>query len=86
MTAGSSCRQACPISPACWRAGWERLPYPALCAEFLKLFATDVPPAVIDWIAREAYAGFAHPDIAPLRRLPPRLQVLELFHGLMLAF
>jgi len=67
-------------------AAWDKLPYPALCAEFLKTFATDVPPAVIERIARDSYAGFGHADIAPLRRLGPRLQVLELFHGPTLAF
>ncbi len=67
-------------------AAWEKLPYPVLCAEFLKIFATDVPPAVIERLAVESYAGFAHADIAPLRRLSPRVQLLELFHGPTLAF
>lgn len=65
---------------------WEKLPYPALCAEFLKVFATDVPAAVIDRIAGDSYASFSDSDIAPLRRLSPRVQVLELFHGPTLAF
>lgn len=65
---------------------WEKLPYPALCAEFLKIFATDVPPGVIERLVGESYAGFAHPAIGPLRRLSPQLQVLELFHGPTLAF
>ncbi len=41
-----------------------------------------------DWAAliRDAYADFAHPDIAPLRELEPGLFLLELFHGPTCAF
>ena len=34
----------------------------------------------------EAYRGFDHPEVAPLRTLEPGLHVLELFHGPTLAF
>ena len=37
-------------------------------------------------LAREAYAGFAHPATAPLRQLDPSLWLLELFFGPTLAF
>jgi threonine synthase len=67
-------------------AGWQSLAYPALCAEFIALFATDMPPAVVARLARESYANFAPSEIAPLRRLDERTAVLELFHGPTLAF
>lgn len=65
---------------------WERLTYAELCAEFLALFATDVPAAVLRQIVARSYTRFAHPDIAPLVPLDARTYVLELFHGPTLAF
>lgn len=64
----------------------ERLGYPDLCFEFMRVFATDVPAETLRQIVRRSYAGFAHPDIAPLVRLDARTHVLELFHGPTLAF
>jgi threonine synthase len=37
-------------------------------------------------IVSEAYAGFDHPDTAPLHQIGPDLFLLELFHGPTLAF
>ena len=37
-------------------------------------------------MANEAYAGFTHAAVAPLRQLTPGLWLLELFHGPTLAF
>ena len=37
-------------------------------------------------ICHEAYAGFAHPAVAPLVQLDTNLWALELFHGPTLAF
>jgi threonine synthase len=37
-------------------------------------------------LVSEAYAGFGHPDTAPLRQIGPDLFLLELFHGPTLAF
>jgi threonine synthase len=67
-------------------AAWRQLRYADLCAEFLALFATDVPPDVLARIVRRSYATFTHPEIAPLRTLDERTHVLELFHGPTLAF
>lgn len=66
--------------------GWSQLSYAELCAEFMGLFATDVPEEVLDRLVRRSYATFSHPEIAPLRRLDERTYVLELFHGPTLAF
>ncbi|HEY4302053.1 MAG TPA: threonine synthase [Candidatus Didemnitutus sp.] len=67
-------------------AGWKNLSYAELCTEFLSLFATDLPAGVLEPIVRRSYATFTHPEIAPLRALDGRTQVLELFHGPTLAF
>ena len=65
---------------------WAKLSYPELCYEFLKLFATDIPPATLRDIVDRSYTRFDHPDIAPLKQLDERTYVLELFHGPTLAF
>lgn len=65
---------------------WSDLGYADLCAEFLGLFAPDVPAPVLRGLARDAYGAFGHPEILPLRRLDADIAVLELFHGPSLAF
>jgi threonine synthase len=65
---------------------WSRLDYPSLCFEFLRHFATDIPAGTLRTLINRSYAGFTHPDIAPLVRLDDNLFVLELFHGPTLAF
>lgn len=65
---------------------WTKLGYPELAAEFLGVFATDVPEDVLRDLARQAYGAFTHPEILPLRRLDADTAVLELFHGPTLAF
>lgn len=65
---------------------WENLSYAELCAEFLGVFATDIPEDVLSRLVHRSYATFTHPEIAPLRRLDDRTAVLELFHGPTLAF
>lgn len=65
---------------------WQNLDYSGLCAEFLKLFATDLSPDKLHACVKAAYSGFDHPETAPLVRLGDRLHLLELFHGPTLAF
>jgi len=65
---------------------WESLSYPDLCFSFLKLFADDIPEALLRKCVDGAYATFDHPDIAPVRQLKPNLWACELFHGPTLAF
>ena len=63
------------------------LPYAELTARVLQPFIGDaVPFATLQTICREAYAGFAHPAVAPLVQLDADLWSLELFHGPTLAF
>jgi threonine synthase len=67
-------------------ARFEKLGYAELCFEFLRVFATDIPPDELRAIINASYTRFSDPAIAPLRRLGPKLHVLELFHGPTLAF
>ena len=68
-------------------AKWEGLGYADLAFEFLRLFATDLEPAVLRDIVQRTYGTFAPAEtIAPLRKLDDKLYVLELFHGQTLAF
>ena len=66
--------------------GWSELSYADLCAEFIGVFAKEIPEDVLSTLAHRSYRTYSHPEIAPLRRLDDRLYVLELFHGPTLAF
>jgi threonine synthase len=65
---------------------WDGLGYADLCFEFMRIFATDIPPGVLREIVTKSYTKFDHPDVAPLVKLDARTYVLELFHGPTLAF
>jgi len=65
---------------------WAGLGYAELCYQFMRLFATDIPPETLHHIVEKSYRGFDHADTAPLVALDSRTYVLELFHGPTLAF
>ena len=67
-------------------ARFEGLSYPELCFEFLRVFATDIPPETLRALVARSYTRFTDPAIAPLKPLGKNLYVLELFHGPTLAF
>lgn len=68
------------------RFGALKNDYAALCHEFLRHFATDIPDATLRALIAKSYTTFSVPEIAPLKQLSPDLFVLELFHGPTLAF
>ena len=73
-------------SPAELRA-LRGLPYAEVAARVMAPFVGDtVPFATLQAMAHDAYAGFAHPAVAPLVQLETGLWSLELFHGPTLAF
>lgn len=79
--------QAWPtMTPAAF-AALADLDYPRLAARVLAPFAQ---PAIghdeLEALAIDAYRGFDHPDVAPLRPLEDGVWLLELFHGPTLAF
>ncbi len=65
---------------------WEGLSYTELCIRFFQQFATDIEVGELRELVEEAYSKFDHEELAPLKRLDERIQVLELFHGPTLAF
>src|SRR5437868_14032086 len=67
-------------------ARFEKLGYPELCFEFMKVFATDIPAETLRSLVAQSYTRFTDPAIAPLKPLAKNLYVLELFHGPTLAF
>ena len=77
-------------------ASWPRLPslpaspaahYAAAAAHVMTPYTGGNPShADLFAIVSEAYAGFIHPETAPLREIGPDLFLLELFHGPTLAF
>ncbi len=74
------------IDAATWSA-WQTLSYPKLAAAVMKLFvAGTIPDDDLTAIAEEAYRGFDHAAIAPLKQFDTDLWVMELFHGPTLAF
>ncbi|TVR83207.1 MAG: threonine synthase [Rhodospirillales bacterium] len=61
--------------------------YPALAARVMAAFAApSVTEAELTGLATDAYRGFDHADIAPLKSLGDDIYLLELFHGPTLAF
>ncbi len=68
-------------------AAFAGKPYAEVAADILGRFAGDAfDRGELLEITREAYAGFTHPAVAPLRQLDAGLWLLELFHGPTLAF
>ncbi|MCX6856671.1 MAG: threonine synthase [Verrucomicrobia bacterium] len=65
---------------------WEKLSYAELAAEFLTLFAPEIPNDEWHTLTAQAYARFDSPDVAPLVKLSDQTYVLELWHGPTLAF
>jgi len=46
----------------------------------------DVPQAELKAMIDETYAGFTHPDVAPIFEISDNIHVCELFHGPTIAF
>jgi threonine synthase len=63
------------------------MPYADIAARVMALFTGDaIGFETLLTLCRDAYAGFAHPAVAPLVQLDRDLWILELFHGPTLAF
>ena len=67
---------------------WRPLTYPALAAEVLGLFATDIPADDLRAMTERAYGGgkFAHPDVVPITPIDDQVSLLGLSEGPTLAF
>ncbi len=64
---------------------WQHLPYQYLAREILSLFIDDISANDLEELIERSYAGFAHPQVTPLRK-EGEVYILELFHGPTLAF
>ena len=63
------------------------LPYAEVVRRIISPYVGDtIAPEVLDRIVTDAYEGFDHAGIAPLRQLSSNEWLLELFHGPTLAF
>ena len=63
------------------------LDYPALAARVMQPFLGGrIAEADFARLVKEAYAGFGHCAVAPLRQIDSRVWLMELFHGPTLAF
>ena len=68
-------------------AGFKGKSYADVAVEIIKPFVGGtISDAELARMAREAYATFDHPAVAPLHELKPGEYLLELFHGPTLAF
>ncbi len=81
-------------SPAIWPslshdeiAAFAGKPYAEVAAAILSKFAGEaISRADLERMTREAYAGFDHAAVTPLKQLDSGLWLMELFHGPTLAF
>jgi threonine synthase len=55
-------------------------------AVMVKFTGGEVPPGDLKTMIADAYSGFGHPAVTPLRQLDADRWLLELFHGPTLAF
>jgi threonine synthase len=63
------------------------LDYPEIATRVMRPFVDGrVEEGALARIVREAYAGFGHTAVAPLKQLDGRTWLMELFHGPTLAF
>ncbi|MCC6467551.1 MAG: threonine synthase [Alphaproteobacteria bacterium] len=69
-----------------WRA-MRGLAYPELVARVIRPFVGGtIDQATLERLTAQAYRGFDHPAIAPLKQMDAGLWLMELFHGPTLAF
>lgn len=74
------------ISPEQLRR-WQSLSYAELAFEIIRLFVDGaIPDTELKQIITDSYAGFSHPDVAPLKKLGANEYILELYYGPTLAF
>lgn len=64
---------------------WRGLNYPDLAFEVISRYVGDIPADDLSSLINRSYAGFAHPEVTPVVK-HNGVYVLELFHGVTLAF
>lgn len=72
------------ISPEQLR-DWRKLSYPQLAFQVISRFVNDIPAAELQALIDRSYATFTHPEVTPIVHRDG-VYILELFHGVTLAF
>ena len=68
-------------------ADWQKLSYPDLAFEIIRLFVDGaIPDAALKGMINDSYRNFSDPDVAPLKPLYDNQWVMELYCGPTLAF
>ncbi len=72
------------ISPEQLR-DWRKLSYPQLAFQVISRFVDDIPAQELQALIDRSYATFTHPEVTPVVHRDG-VYILELFHGVTLAF
>jgi threonine synthase len=64
---------------------WRKLTYPELAFEVISRYVGDIPANDLKSLINRSYSTFSHPEVTPLVK-KNGVYVLELFHGVTLAF
>ena len=64
---------------------WRSLSYSELAFQIISRFVDDIPAADLKSLIDRSYSTFSHPDVTPVVQ-KNGLHILELFHGVTLAF
>jgi threonine synthase len=64
---------------------WRKLSYPELAFEVISRYVDDIPADDLKNVITRSYASFTHREVTPLVK-QDGLYILELFHGVTLAF
>jgi threonine synthase len=64
---------------------WRGLSYPQLAFQVISPFVDDIPADILEGLIDRSYATFTHPEVTPVV-LQDGVYILELFHGVTLAF
>lgn len=64
---------------------WRGLPYQQLAFNIISRFVDDIPADDLRNLIERSYSSFSHPEVTPLVKAG-NLNILELFHGVTLAF
>ena len=64
---------------------WRKLSYPQLAFQVISRFVDDIPAKELQNLIDRSYATFTHPEVTPVVHRDG-VYILELFHGVTLAF
>lgn len=64
---------------------WRKLSYQELAFEIISRYVDDIPAVDLKRLINSSYSTFNHPDVTPMVK-QDGLYILELFHGVTLAF